>query len=147
MIEAQGLGFKMKASDPLFARRIAKSARAMDHRATDDWRRAARAGVSSRRVIPFALVLATCGVFTFPAWESLLQRLGASPESLEAGGRWHRPFSANDLSNLATIRALVEQGTWAIDRSGFQSSDQALIDGRYYSVRPPVLALLASSWR
>jgi hypothetical protein len=64
-----------------------------------------------------------------------------------------RPLSANDMGNLATIQTLVEQGTWVVavngptgpeSRSVFRSSDIARINGRYYSVRPPVLPFVLS---
>ena len=88
--------------------------------------------------------MVTCAVFTFPAWELLVLRFGATQDSLKEGGKWNRPFSANDNGNFATMQVLVERGTWSINHSPIPTTDWALIDGRRYSVRPPVLPFLAS---
>lgn len=58
-----------------------------------------------------------------------------------------RPFlSGNDRSRWCTIRALVEQGTYAIDdiqtQPGWDTIDMVKHDGRLYSSKPPLLPTL-----
>lgn len=58
-----------------------------------------------------------------------------------------RPFlSANDRSRWATVRALVEQGTYAIDdiieEPTWDTIDKVYHDGHYYSSKPPLLATI-----
>jgi len=56
-----------------------------------------------------------------------------------AAGSW------NDTSRMATIQALVEHGTLAIDRTDFVATkDKVLIDGRFYSDKPPFPALIGA---
>ncbi|MGI9525396.1 MAG: hypothetical protein ACR2PG_27520 [Hyphomicrobiaceae bacterium] len=60
---------------------------------------------------------------------------------IEAGpGGW------NDNSRLATVQALVEQGTFKIDRTYFfyWTHDKVLVNGNYYSDKPPLPSLLAA---
>ena len=48
----------------------------------------------------------------------------------------------NDASRLATVEALVDYRTWAIDDSIFAGTkDKLFIGGRYYSDKSPVPAL------
>jgi hypothetical protein len=66
----------------------------------------------------------------------------------------------NDGSRLATVECLVDHGTWAIDRSVFLTPrpygpyadrlphgtlDRLMIDGRYYSDKSPILALVLAA--
>lgn len=58
-----------------------------------------------------------------------------------------RPFlSANDRSRWATVRALVEQGTYVIDdiikEPTWDTIDKVYHDGHYYSSKPPLLATI-----
>ena len=51
----------------------------------------------------------------------------------------------NSASRLATVESLVHRGTFAIDGSPFAgTADRVLIDGRYYSSKPPLLSVLAA---
>jgi protein-S-isoprenylcysteine O-methyltransferase Ste14 len=52
--------------------------------------------------------------------------------------------SWNESSRLATIEALVEHGTWRIDASPYahQTGDKMLLDGHYYSEKPPLFAAI-----
>ena len=54
--------------------------------------------------------------------------------------------SWNDASRLASVEALVEQGTWAIDGTTLaaHTSDVISLKGRTFSDKPPVLSFLAS---
>jgi hypothetical protein len=72
------------------------------------------------------LILAACWLAFFTA---LLQRQGA-----------------NTWSRVATAKVLVEQGTFSVDvvPSIFGNVDKVLINGRFYSDKPPGLALLAA---
>ncbi len=58
-----------------------------------------------------------------------------------------RPFlSANDRSRWATVRALVDYGTYAIDdihhQPNWDTIDKVYHDGHYYSSKPPLLATI-----
>lgn len=78
----------------------------------------------------------------------------AIARSVERGKRLLRPFlSANDRSRWATVRALVEQGTFAIDgivaEPGWDTIDAVAHDDgtgrvRLYSSKPPLLAILCA---
>ncbi len=52
-------------------------------------------------------------------------------------------ISWNDGSRLATVECLVDYHTWQIDRSSFLrfTGDKLMIDGHFYSDKPPVLEL------
>lgn len=54
--------------------------------------------------------------------------------------------SWNDASRLASVEALVEHGTWAIDNTTLaaHTGDFIVINGNTYSDKPPVLSLLAA---
>jgi hypothetical protein len=54
------------------------------------------------------------------------------------------PESWSDSSRLATVESLVDHHTLAIDRSlfGRATGDKICVDGRFYSHKPPVPALL-----
>ena len=54
--------------------------------------------------------------------------------------------SWNDASRLATIEALVHQGTWAIEGTAFgdRTADRVFLNGHFYSDKPPVLSFLAA---
>lgn len=55
------------------------------------------------------------------------------------------PVSWADASRLGTIQALAEEGTLALDDTAyFWQGDKVLIEGRYYSHQPPMLALLGT---
>jgi hypothetical protein len=57
-------------------------------------------------------------------------------------------LSANDRSRWATVRALVEQGTYRIDdvmrQPGWDTIDKVRHDGHFYSSKPPLLATLVA---
>jgi hypothetical protein len=54
--------------------------------------------------------------------------------------------SWNEYSRLAAVEALVERGTWAIDGTalGQLTGDRVLLNGHFYSDKPPVFTLIAS---
>jgi len=53
--------------------------------------------------------------------------------------------SYNDQSRMSAVESLVERGTWIIDESAFaRTGDRILVDGHFYSDKPPVLTLLAA---
>jgi len=54
--------------------------------------------------------------------------------------------SWNDTSRLATVEALVHQGTWAIEHTAFaeRTADRILWNGHFYSDKPPVLSFVAA---
>lgn len=54
--------------------------------------------------------------------------------------------SWNDVSRLASVEALVEHGTWAIDNTALvaHTGDVIVINGLTYSDKPPVLTFMAS---
>ena len=57
-------------------------------------------------------------------------------------------ISNEELARLATVQAMVEEGTLAIDGTDFVKTDLKVVrDGHYYSDQPPVMAaLLAPSY-
>lgn len=78
------------------------------------------------------------------ALENHLRRQG------RGDARLMRPMlSANDRSRWCTIRALVEDGTYAIDRvvrePGFDTIDMVKHDGHLYSSKPPLLSTLMAA--
>jgi hypothetical protein len=54
--------------------------------------------------------------------------------------------SWNEYSRLAAVEALVERGTWVIDDTalGRLTGDRVLLDGHFYSDKPPVFTFVAS---
>jgi hypothetical protein len=55
------------------------------------------------------------------------------------------PQSWNDLSRLGTAQALVESGSFAIDKTEFAGTgDKVFIDGHFYSDKPPLPAVLGA---
>lgn len=53
--------------------------------------------------------------------------------------------SGNDASRLATVEALVDYQSFAIDQSVFShTGDRYFYDGRFYSDKPPVLSLFGA---
>ncbi|MEM7344282.1 MAG: hypothetical protein AAF485_08555 [Chloroflexota bacterium] len=54
--------------------------------------------------------------------------------------------SWNESSRLASIQSLVEHGTWRIDASpyGHQTGDKMLLNGHYYSEKPPLFAAIGA---
>ncbi len=54
--------------------------------------------------------------------------------------------SWNESSRLAAIESVVERGTWRIDASpyGHETGDKLLLDGHYYSDKPPLFAAIAA---
>ena len=52
----------------------------------------------------------------------------------------------NDKSRLASVEALVHQGTWAIENTtlGNLTEDRIFWNGRFYSDKPPTLSFVAS---
>lgn len=93
----------------------------------------------------FFLLWAIYGCLTNPIWDRLGVQLGFDERSFYPGGAGFRLPSSNSSSDLATIQSLVERQTWAIDDSMFDTADKARVGNRTYSVRPPMLAALASS--
>lgn len=55
-----------------------------------------------------------------------------------------RAYSANDISRLAALTALVERGTWAIDGSPFGTPDKIKVGERFFSDKPPLLTALGA---
>jgi hypothetical protein len=57
---------------------------------------------------------------------------------------WHldQGQNANAVSRAASVAALVEQGTWSIDAFADLTNDRARVNGRYYSEKAPLPALL-----
>jgi hypothetical protein len=50
--------------------------------------------------------------------------------------------SANSKSRWATMESLVDHGTFAIDKSPYKATvDRVKIDGKYYSSKPPIIAV------
>lgn len=99
------------------------------------------------RWAPAAGFLLVFALTTYPVWERLLLWAGLPDMLFVPGGALHRPYSSNDVANFATIDSLVERHTWAIDRSPFRqhTMDIAQVSGHVYSVRPPMLAFVASA--
>ena len=54
--------------------------------------------------------------------------------------------SWNEFSRLAAVEALVERGTWVIDDTalGQSTGDKVLLNGHYYSDKPPVMTFVAA---
>ena len=53
-------------------------------------------------------------------------------------------ISDEELSRLATVQAMVEHGTLAIDQTDFASTQlKVRRDGHWYSDQPPVMSALA----
>lgn len=54
--------------------------------------------------------------------------------------------SWNESTRLAAIQSLVERGTWRIDASpyGHETGDKVLLDGHYYSDKPPLFAAIGA---
>lgn len=53
--------------------------------------------------------------------------------------------SFNDRSRMATVESLVHRRTWRIDNSPFgRTGDRILVDGHFYSDKPPVLTFAAA---
>ena len=48
-------------------------------------------------------------------------------------------MSVNPASRYATMESLVERGTWSITDSSLRTVDKVMIDGRYYSSKPPLM--------
>lgn len=56
------------------------------------------------------------------------------------------PGSWNDQSRIATVQSLVESGSFIIDNSIFKSTgDKVLINGHFYSDKPPILSVLGAA--
>ncbi len=51
-------------------------------------------------------------------------------------------LAGNEATRFATIRAVAEQNTFAIDGKVFRSVDRVVRDGKVYSDKPPLLPLL-----
>ena len=51
-------------------------------------------------------------------------------------------LAGNESTRFATIRAIAEQNTFAIDGKVFRSVDRVVRDGKVYSDKPPLLPLL-----
>ena len=57
-------------------------------------------------------------------------------------GTHTRTGSWNDQSRVAAIQALVEEGSWAIDKSRDRATgDKYFFNNHFYSDKPPTLAL------
>ena len=67
--------------------------------------------------------------------------------ALYAATTHRRVFAAgNDASRFATIESIVDFGTTSIDRSLFAGTvDQARLDGKAYSNKPPLLAFAGAA--
>jgi hypothetical protein len=52
------------------------------------------------------------------------------------------PGSCNDKSRFAAVECLVDQHTFAIDHSTFQTGDKVFINGHFYSHKSPVVTVL-----
>ncbi len=54
--------------------------------------------------------------------------------------------SWNEFSRLAAVEALVERGTWIIDDTalGQSTGDKVLLNGHFYSDKPPTLTFITS---
>jgi hypothetical protein len=51
----------------------------------------------------------------------------------------------NDYARVATIQALVEQGTWAIDDFHHKRTvDKLYVSGHFYAAKPPVLSMIGA---
>jgi hypothetical protein len=56
----------------------------------------------------------------------------------------HGPVSWNDSSRMATIDSLVERHTFAIDGSSIQTGDKYRYNGKFYSDKPAMLAVVGA---
>ncbi len=57
-------------------------------------------------------------------------------------------LSDSQAARFATVQAIVESSTLAIDNSAFQTREKVLIDGHWYADQPPAFAmLLAGTYR
>lgn len=54
-------------------------------------------------------------------------------------------LSGNESSRFATVQSLVENGTFSIDNSMFRTEDRVLINGHFYSDKPPLLCIFLAS--
>lgn len=52
--------------------------------------------------------------------------------------------SWNDASRMDTIQSIVERKSFIIDNSIFETGDRFLLNGHFYSDKPPILALSGS---
>ena len=52
--------------------------------------------------------------------------------------------SWNDASRMDTIQSIVEEHSFIIDNSFFETGDKFLYNGHFYSDKPPLLALAVS---
>jgi hypothetical protein len=54
--------------------------------------------------------------------------------------------SWNEYSRLAAVKALVKRGTWVIDDTalGQLTGDRVLLNGHFYSDKPPVFTFIAA---
>ncbi|MEO7993474.1 MAG: hypothetical protein ABI743_03675 [bacterium] len=61
-------------------------------------------------------------------------------------GSVQNPGSWNDQSRMATVQALVEQGTFAIDNTywGWWTGDKVFAGEHFYSTKPPLLSVLGA---
>lgn len=51
--------------------------------------------------------------------------------------------AGNETSRLAVIQSVVDNGTFDISKSIFQTPDKALLNGKYYGDKPPLLTFLS----
>ena len=51
--------------------------------------------------------------------------------------------AGNETSRLAVIQSVVDNGTFDITNSIFKTPDKALLDGKYYGDKPPLLTFLS----
>ncbi len=56
----------------------------------------------------------------------------------------HGPVSWNDASRFATIDSLVERHSFSLDGSAIQTGDKYRFSGKFYSDKPPVLAIMGA---
>ncbi|MCC6847467.1 MAG: hypothetical protein IT294_03115 [Deltaproteobacteria bacterium] len=84
--------------------------------------------------------LSAAGALRAPEWLALAAVAGFLTVATHTRwGGW------NDASRLAMVEAIVEHGRLWVDGTemGRKSGDVCMIDGRYYSDKPPAVALLA----
>lgn len=62
-------------------------------------------------------------------------------------GAPQNPGSWNDQARFATIQALVEQGTFAIDNTslGYWTGDKVFAGEHFYSTKPPLLSMIGAA--
>ena len=51
--------------------------------------------------------------------------------------------AGNETSRLAVIQSVVDNGTFDITHSMFKTTDKALLNGKYYGDKPPLLTFLS----